>query len=101
MGSIEDAHEGGLETSLQAFRDTCVLFLFFFFFSFHYHSHSGESKHEQTNGTTTRQGADRAGRATSMYMFSCSSRTDSVASSWDGGRTVSEGACSPLGGMEG
>lgn len=34
MGSIEDAHEGGLETSLQAFRDTCVLFLFFFSFLF-------------------------------------------------------------------
>ena len=27
----EDSHEGGLETSLQAFQDTCVLFFFFLF----------------------------------------------------------------------
>ena len=54
-----DSREGGLETSLQAFQDTCVLF----FFSFHYHRHSGESKHTQTNQTTRRQGGDGEGRA--------------------------------------
>ena len=93
----EDSHEGGLETSLQAFQDTCVLF---FFFSFHYQSHSGESKHKQTNQTTRRQGVDGEGRATSMYMLSCS-RTDHPASCWDGVRTSSEGARFPFRGAEG
>lgn len=82
-GGMEGEHLGppqGSETSLQAFQGTCVLF----FFSFHYHSHSGESKHEQTKPTTTRQGVDGEGKATSMYMFSCSSGTDSTAPSWDG-----------------
>lgn len=63
-----------------------------FFFSFHYHSHSGESKHEQTNPTTTRRGADREGKATSMYMFSCSGRTDGTAASWDGEEPFPRGA---------
>lgn len=72
-GELPRSPPGGLETSLQAFQETCVLFFsffffFFFFFSFHYHSHSGESKHKQTNLTTT--GADGEGKATSMYICS-------------------------------
>lgn len=61
-----------------------------FFFSFHYHSHSGESKHKQTNQTTRRQGVDGEGRATSMYMFSCST-TDHPASRWVGGKNQFRG----------
>lgn len=74
---------------------------FFFFFSFHYHSHSGESKHKQTNQTTRRQGVDGEGRATSMYMFSCS-RTDHPASRWDrAGKNQFRGGTFPFTGCGG
>ncbi|KAF6094786.1 hypothetical protein HJG60_011881 [Phyllostomus discolor] len=90
-------HEGGLETSLQAFQIHAS-----FFFPFHYRSHSGDSKHRQTRPTTTRQGADREGKATSMYMLSCSSRTDGMASRWAGGEPFPGGrAGRPLGGCGG
>lgn len=95
-GETSRTPRGGLETSSQAFQDTCVLF---FFFSFHYHSHSGESKHEQTNPTTTRRGADREGKATSMYMFSCSGRTDGTAASWDGEEPFPRGAGAAAAGL--
>ena len=83
-----DSREGGLETSLQAFQDTCVLF----FFSFHYHSHSGESKHKQTNQTTRRQGVDGEGRG-GRHLCICSAapRQTTLLPAGSGGRTSSEG----------
>lgn len=90
---------GGLGTSLQAFRDTCVLpffFFSFFFFLFAIISHSGESKHKQTNLTTTQQVQTGRERHDIYVYVQLLQWTDSIASSWDG-RTISKWACPLVG----
>ena len=91
-----DSREGGLETSLQAFQDTCVLFFFLFTIIV---TLVNPSINRQIRLQGDRVWTGRGGRH--LCICSAAPGQTTLLPAGSGGRTSSEGARFPFRGAEG